>query len=197
MISQLDNPSLSQARPLSSFISISTTSILEQQCRCGNQENSNTGSAQDRIRDRACGSSRWKWGSSIAGCAVRRVSGGVRVGRVKLGGQSFVGSKGLLARLGSVDGHHHALLAMVLGGAVHPEGFGVVDHDGEHFHHSVLRRQLAGVDAGDVGHDLVDGFAGVGESGLGDGVALERPSVYFSLTHKLSHVRLGRTGIEP
>jgi len=58
------------------------------------------------------------------------------------------------------------------GGAVHPDGFGVVDHDGEDFHHAVLGGHGAGINAGYVGHHLVDGLAGLGEGGLGDGVVL-------------------------
>lgn len=61
---------------------------------------------------------------------------------------------------------------MRLGGAVHPDGLGVVNLDGEDFHHVVLRGHGTGVDAGYIGHDFVDWFAGLVEGGLGDGVVL-------------------------
>lgn len=61
---------------------------------------------------------------------------------------------------------------MTLGGAVHPQGFSIVDLDGEDFHHVTVWGHGPGVDAGYVGHDLVDWFAGPIEGGLGDGVVL-------------------------
>jgi len=59
-------------------------------------------------------------------------------------------------------------------GAVHPDGFGVVNHDGENLHHAVLGGHGAGIDASHVGHDFVDWLAGVAEQGLRHCVALRR-----------------------
>lgn len=72
-----------------------------------------------------------------------------------------------------VDHHGHALLAVARLTAVDPDRVGVVDEDG------VGRRARvecdgheAGLDARDVGHDVVDGHARVVEGGLRCGVVL-------------------------
>lgn len=80
-------------------------------------------------------------------------------------------------RVGSsvlVDDHDHAVLAVLALGAVQPHGVGVVDHDGVdgHLAHGGAggKGNIAGVDAGDVLDEVVDGRARVVEGGLGDGV---------------------------
>ena len=59
-------------------------------------------------------------------------------------------------------------------GAIEPDGFGVVDGDGEDGHHGVdvFDGHEAGEEPGHVRHDVVDGHARVVEGGLDDGVIL-------------------------
>ena len=58
--------------------------------------------------------------------------------------------------------------------AVDPDRARVVDDDGVEWHLGVCGGDghEAGFESGDVGHDLVDGYAGLSECGLGNGVVL-------------------------
>ena len=77
---------------------------------------------------------------------------------------------------GLIDDHDHALLAVAGLAAEEPDGFGVVDHDGEDGDLAV-----GGVDGHEAGFDHGAGGRGVGlgkgdagrvKGGLGDGVVL-------------------------
>ena len=78
-------------------------------------------------------------------------------------------------------------------GAVEPDGARVVDHDGKGWSDRVggLDELEARLEASDIGHDLVDWRARLGEGSLGDGVV---HWVELKLNH-LSHFGNGVAGI--
>ena len=76
-----------------------------------------------------------------------------------------------------VDGAHHPALAVLCLRAVEPDGLAVRDADGVGEQRGVARRGGGGHEAreegvGLVGHDVLDGHAGVVEGGLDHGVVL-------------------------
>lgn len=84
-----------------------------------------------------------------------------------------------------VNDHDHAVLAVRSGGAVQPDGVGVVDTDGVNWDlaHGGAggERNVTRVDAGHVLHGLADGLARVVEGRLCNGVVATHE-------HELNHV---------
>lgn len=90
-----------------------------------------------------------------------------------------------------VDDRDHTTLAVLALGAVQPDGLGVVDHDAVGWDHAgILGRGgglVAGVEAGDVAHNGIDGLAGLVKRRLCDGVVA---------CHKLELDHLTRVGLD-
>lgn len=90
-----------------------------------------------------------------------------------------------------IDDHDHAALAVLALGAVQPDGLRVVDHDGVGGDHARLLGRgcglVAGVEAGDVGHDGADGSARLVECRLCHGVVA---------CHELELHHLARVGLD-
>jgi hypothetical protein len=127
-------------------------------------------------------------------CAVGAVGVVGAVGAVGavagFGGRFSVFSQSLVARFGSIDRHHHALLTMTSGCAVQPDGLCIVDHDGEDLHRSIpWRGHGTGVDDGHLGvRTRLHGFTGFLEGGLCDSMALRGES-------QQSHLRVESPGL--
>ena len=105
----------------------------------------------------------------LAGAAAGLCNGNVSTCSVFLSGQG-VRRKGCLR----VYDANHSSLAVLSLGAIEPDGFGVVDGDGEDGHHrvDVFDGHETREEPGHIRHDVVDGDAGVFEGRLGDGVIL-------------------------
>ena len=102
-----------------------------------------------------------------------------------------------------VDGADHARLAMLALRAVEPDGACAVHDEGVGGELGRARGDLleAGEEARGVRHDVIDGDAGLGEGGLGDGVVLSSSTVrgWYMIKSKLAgrYLHLPGTGTGP